>query len=101
MYSLTFAAGTSSSLQRIGQGQPFGHRAGLWLSWSSHPAFELAFDFAAHIAVGDLAAAVAALLAPRQRQLDLRPRAFEVDPHRHQGEAFLGGFADQALDLVA
>ena len=41
-----------------------------------------------------------ALLAPGQRQLDLRPRALEVDPRRDQGQSFLRGLADQPLDLA-
>ena len=64
-----------------------------------HPALELALDLAAHVAIGDLAAAIAALLAAGQRQLDLGARALEVDPGGNQGQPFLRGFADQALDL--
>ena len=62
---------------------------------------ELALDLALHVAVADLAAAVALLLAAGERQLDLRPRALEVDPRRDQRQALALEAADQALDLVA
>src|SRR6188472_226786 len=59
-----------------------------------HPALEFALDFAAHVAVRDLAPAVAPLLAPGQGQLDLRPRALKVNPQRDQRQPFLRGLAD-------
>src|SRR5881394_1049879 len=64
-----------------------------------HSALEFALDLATHVTVRDLAPPVAPLLARGQCQLDLCPRALEVDPGRYQGQAALRGFADQPLDL--
>src|SRR6266540_1836867 len=62
---------------------------------------EVPLDLSAQVPIGDLAAAVPPLLALRQRELDLRPRALEVDPGRDQGQSALGRLADQPLDLAA
>src|SRR5512134_4000647 len=68
---------------------------------SAHALLELALDLAARVALLDVAAAVAALLAGGEGDLDLGARALEVDPGGDQCEAALGGLADQALDLAA
>ena len=67
----------------------------------AHPVAQLPLDLALDLAVADLAPAVAPLLAPRERELDLRPRALEVDASGDQRQALLLGASDQPLDLVA
>src|SRR2546423_3946918 len=67
---------------------------------SAHSPLVVALELAPHVALGDLASPIAAVLAARQRQLDLRVRALEVDPGRNQGQAALLRLADQALDLL-
>src|SRR6188472_709990 len=62
-------------------------------------ALEFALDFTPHVSLRDLAAAIAALLAAGQRQLDLCPGALEVNPGRDQGQPPLRGLSDQPLDL--
>ena len=71
------------------------------LGRSSEALAVLALDLALDVAIADLATAVALFLATRQRQLDLRPRALEVDPRWDQGQAAPLTAPDQTLDLVA
>ena len=52
------------------------------------------------LALLDGAALVVLLLALGDRELDLRPRAREVDPRRHDRQPLLGRLADQPLDLA-
>src|SRR5262250_1561663 len=59
---------------------------------------ERALDVALGVALGDVAALVALLLPPRERDLELRPAVLEVEAGRHQGEASLVDGADQGVD---
>src|SRR6185312_16246635 len=62
---------------------------------------QLALDLPRHLALADRLALVIEVLALRQRDLDLGPRARpgEVHARRHQGQASLLRAAHQALDL--
>src|SRR5215207_7478274 len=59
-----------------------------------------ALHLALHLALLDRLALVADVLAARQRDLDLRARALEVEPRRHQRQPLLARLADQPLDLA-
>ena len=63
-------------------------------------AFELPLDVALDVPVGDLATAVATLLAPGQREFHLCLRTLEVDAGRDQRQALLPGGPDQPFDLA-
>ena len=62
---------------------------------------ERALDLAPLIALAQRAALVGEILAPCERDLDLRVRTFEVHPGRHKREALLCGLPDEPLDLPA
>src|SRR3954453_250649 len=68
---------------------------------SAEPLLEVPLHLAADVAVGDLPAAITALLALGESQLELRPRSLEVDAHGYQRQAALRGLPDQPLDLAA
>src|SRR5215207_898242 len=59
-----------------------------------------ALHLALHLALLDRLALVADVLAARQRDLDLRARALEVEPRRHQRQSLLARLPDQPLDLA-
>src|SRR5919112_6743697 len=59
-----------------------------------------ALHLALHLPLLDRLALVADVLAARERYLDLRARALEVEPRRHEREALLARLADQAVDLA-
>src|SRR4051794_36471941 len=61
----------------------------------------LAFHVAAIVALLDRAPLVVQVLAARERDLDLRVRALEVDPRRHERQPLLVRAADELLDLLA
>src|SRR3954468_16925223 len=63
-------------------------------------ASERALHLALELALLDRLALVADVLAPGQRDLDLRAWALEVQARRHQRQALLLGLADQPLDLA-
>src|SRR6476469_7359966 len=66
---------------------------------SAQTLLEIPLNFSPQVPVGDLAAAVATLLAFGESELDLRPLPLEIEARRNQRQAPLGGLADQPLDL--
>src|SRR3989440_3859123 len=69
-------------------------------SWSATPGLELALDPALRLAVGDVAALVASLLATGERELDLCTAVFEIEPGRHERQALLGDLGREPVDLA-
>src|SRR4051794_26202776 len=67
---------------------------------SLQPLPVLALDLSPDVTVTNLAAPVALLLAAREGQLDLGPRALEVEPGGDQRQPAPLATPDQALDLV-
>src|SRR6185437_2880141 len=63
-------------------------------------ALELAFDAALRLPVGDVAALVAAFLAARDRELDLRAPVLEVEPGRYERQPLLGRLGGELVDLT-
>src|SRR3954447_5210613 len=67
---------------------------------SSAPAPERPLDVSVSVALGDVAALVALLLAAADGELELRAAVLEVEPRRDDSQPFLLDLADQGLDLA-
>src|SRR5512133_2455634 len=66
----------------------------------SSPAPKGALDGALGVALGDVAALIALLLAPRECDLELRAAVLEVEAGRHERQPLLVDGPDQGIDLA-
>jgi hypothetical protein len=65
------------------------------------PGFERTLDLALGVALGEVAALVALLLAACERDLDLHLPVLEVDARGNEREAALTGLPEEGVDLAA
>src|SRR6266446_2567119 len=66
---------------------------------SSAPRLQRSLHVSVGLALRDVAALVSTLLAPGQRELDLRPPVLEVELRRNERQTPLGDLAGQGVDL--
>src|SRR5882672_312526 len=66
---------------------------------SSAPRLQRSLHISVGLALRDVAALVSTLLAPGQRELDLRPPVLEVELRRNERQTPLGDLAGEGVDL--
>src|SRR6266550_2621793 len=67
---------------------------------SSAPRLQRSLHISVGLALRDVAALVSTLLAPGQRELDLRPPVLEVELRRNERQSPLGDLAREGVDLL-